>query len=263
MTLHIEEETSSRAFTKGQSTSRELVYAITGASGSTEESDVEALVVATAPATYLGRVLDAIQCEPLGGGVWRGRARYVTLDVETTFDTGGDTVHITQSLSTVASYAPSGATAPDFSGAIGVNDDRVEGVDVEAETYEWSETHFFEDADMTYTYRDVLISMRGRWNNASFRGFDAGEVKFLGATGSKRGDERWRVTFRFKAIKNISGATIAGITGITKQGWDYLWIRYADFADTTAHALVKRPIAVYVERVTKAGDFSTLLIGVG
>lgn len=38
----------------------------------------------------------------------------------------------------------------------------------------------------------------------------------------------------------------------------YLWVRYANSVDDTAKALVKKPIATYVERVYEYGDFSLM-----
>ncbi len=40
-----------------------------------------------------------------------------------------------------------------------------------------------------------------------------------------------------------------------------MWVRYADAEDTTAKAIVKKPVAVYVEKVYDEGDFSGLGIG--
>ena len=89
----------------------------------------------------------------------------------------------------------------------------------------------------------------------------AGECLFLGASGSKRGEEDWEITFRFAASPNRTGITVGDITGIAKKGWEYLWVRYADAEDAAAKALVKKPVAVYVEKVYEDGDFSGLGIG--
>jgi hypothetical protein len=57
----------------------------------------------------------------------------------------------------------------------------------------------------------------------------------------------------------VSGLAVGPITGITKRGWDYLWVRYADAEDQ--NVLVKQPIAAYVERVYLDGNFALLGIG--
>ena len=256
----ISENYLSRPFTLGQQSGRELVFDVLGTD---DEEEVRTLILGAAPAVYLSRVIDSVSAEPQGGGVWKAYARYVRIedDSEYTFDTGGGTEHRTQSLSTIASYAPAGLTAPDFNGAIGVSEDRVEGVDVAAPAFEFTETHQFTDAEVDSAYRLTLFNLTGRYNNATFKGLAAGECLFLGASGSKRGDEKWSITFRFSCSPNVTGLTIGGITGIDKLGWEYLWLRYADFEDATAFALVKRPVAAYVERVSLPGDFSDLGIG--
>ena len=89
---------------------------------------------------------------------------------------------------------------------------------------------------------------------------DDGEVLFMGASGSKRGDDEWEITFRFAASPNVTNLTIGDITGVDKKGWEYLWVRYADAEDEKV--LVKQPTAVYVEKVYESGNFAGLGIGV-
>jgi hypothetical protein len=88
-----------------------------------------------------------------------------------------------------------------------------------------------------------------------------GEVLFLGASGSQRGQDDWEITFRFAASPHVTGLVIGSIGGINKRGWEYLWVRYADAEDMASGTLVKRPIAAYVEQVYPYGDFSGLGIG--
>jgi hypothetical protein len=87
-------------------------------------------------------------------------------------------------------------------------------------------------------------------------------VLFLGASGSKRvqmgASADWEITYRFAASPNVTGLSVGGIAAISKKGWEYLWVRYADHADPLAKALVKRPIAAYVERVYESGTFAAL-----
>ena len=59
----------------------------------------------------------------------------------------------------------------------------------------------------------------------------------------------------------VDGQALGDITGIAKKGREYLWVRYEDTEDDTAKALVKRPVAVYVERVYDEGNFADLGIG--
>jgi hypothetical protein len=161
----------------------------------------------------------------------------------------------------IGELAPAGQTPPDFEGAIGVTSDSVEGIDITVPVYNFAETHYIPVASVTSFYKAALFALTGSVNNAAFRGFAAGEVLFLGASGSQRGQDDWEITFRFAASPNVTGLTVGSITNIDKRGWDYLWVRYADMEDTTAKALVKRPVAVYVEQVYPFADLSGLGIG--
>jgi len=216
---------------------------------------------------YDGLVRQSLSIERIAEDVWEGTVRYGPRqppqmgDSSYQFETGGGTQHITHSIQTVGRYAPPGKTAPDFQGAIGVTHDNVEGVDITVPVYNFSETHYIAVELVTNSYKATLFYLTGKVNNAPFRGFATGEVLFLGASGSQRGQEDWEITFKFAASPNVQNMTIGDITGINKKGWEYLWVRYADDVDANANALIKKPIAAYVEQVYQYADFSLLGIG--
>jgi hypothetical protein len=162
----------------------------------------------------------------------------------------------------VGKYAAAGFSAPDFFGAIGVTDDRVEGTDITVPVFNFTETHYIEKALVTGAYKLALFNLTGKVNGSGFKGFAKGEVLFLGASGSKRGLDDWEITFRFAASPNVAGISLGDIAGVSKEGWQYLWVRFIDDEDATAKALIKRPVAAYVEQVYPYGDFSNLGIGV-
>lgn len=257
----IAEAPESRAFSLGYDRcSREMVYNVIGAA---DESEVLSLLLGAAPAAYDGLYLSSWGAEPFpstdGVQYWKARAAYEILPSEYSFDTGGGSSKITQSYGTIASYTPDGSTAPDFGGAINVSEDAVEGVEIPIPKYDWSQTAILPDADITVAYKQYLFNLTGKQNAAAFDICAAGEALFLGAAGSKRANGLWTITYKFSASPNVSGLSIGGMT-ITKLGWDYLWIRYADFADTTAFCRVKKPIAAYVERVHQPGDFTGIIL---
>ncbi len=236
--------------------------------GTNDELAAMQAVRTTAPATHNDLERDEISLEPVASNHWEATVQYVSPDKELeegessfSFDTGGGSQHITQSLSTISKYAPAGKTAPDFKGAIGATADSVEGVDITVPVYNFSETHIIADADVDNTYKGVLAALTGKTNDAAFKGFAIGEALFLGASGSKRGKGDWEISFRFAASPNKTGLTVGSITGIAKKGWEYLWVRYKDDVDATAGAMVKVPQAVYIEQVHEDGDFADLAIG--
>lgn len=264
MPITVYEKWESRETTEGENPSVDLIYIIRGTN-----SDLAAkrALATAAPALYDGLVRQSLHIERIAEDIWQGSVHYGKHEPRETgkstyqFDTGGGTQHITQSLQTVGRYAPPGKVAPDFRGAIGVTHDNVEGVDITVPVYHFSETHYIASDLVTPSYKATLFFLTGKVNNAAFRGFAAGEVLFLGASGSKRGQDDWEITFRFAASPNVQNLTIGGIAGINKKGWEYLWVRYADDEDAAAKVLVKKPIAVYVEQVYPYGDFSGLRIG--
>lgn len=180
-------------------------------------------------------------------------------DFDFSFDTTGGTQKITQSFRTVNKYAAPGKTAPDFGGAIGVNNDSVEGCEIPTAAFKWTETHYLPIAQATFAYAETLEALTGKRNAQPFRGKPAGAVIFEGAQGGKKDSETAAITFHFKSGKHVSGLTLGEITGIDKKAWDYLWVRYEDAE--SENQLVKKPVAAYVEEVTIEADFAQLGIG--
>jgi hypothetical protein len=264
MSIAVYEKWESRETTEGENPSVDLIFIVRGT-----HSDLaaKAALAAAAPVFYDGRVRQSLHIERVAEDIWEGSVRYGNLQPPETgdssyqFDTGGGTQHITQSLQTVGCYAPPGQTAPDFQGAIGATHDNVEGVDITVPVYNFAETHYLPVAAVTPGYKATLFFLTGKVNSGPFHGFQTGEVLFLGASGSKRGQDDWEITFRFAASPNVTGLVVGSIGGINKKGWEYLWVRYADAEDMASGTLVKRPIAAYVEQVYQYGDFSNLGIG--
>jgi len=270
MPVTVTEKFESRSVSTGPGGSAELRYTIMGTDSDTT---ARALLESAAPPTFQALPLRGVRLEPAGPMLWDGEAFYgeqtessssppETGESVFAFDTGGGAQHITQSLSTVGVFAPPGRTAPGFQGAIGVTADSVEGVDITVPVYQFTETHYLADAEVTPAYRGVLFSLTGKVNSDPFREFQAGEVLFLGASGSKRGASGgggdWEITFRFAASPNRTGIVVGPITGISKKGWEYLWVRYEDAEDAAAQAIVKRPVGAYVERVYPEAAFAGL-----
>jgi len=268
MPLTLTEKLDSRKWNTGDNASVEMIYVLTGTS---DDVTAKELIESSTAETYNGLSRQSINLDPewvdttAGDGRWLATVRYgikpPTGEPSFSFDTGGGTQHVTQSISTIQRYAPPGKTAPDFKGAIGVTHDNVEGVDITVPVYQFAETHYLADSAVTPSYKGALFSLTGKVNNAAFKGCAAGECLFLGASGSKRGADDWEITFKFAASPNRTGITVGTITDINKKGWEYMWVRYADAEDAAAKAIVKRPLAVYVEKVYEEGDFSGLGIG--
>ena len=263
MPVTVLEKWDSRDTTLAESSAVELRFLVTGTD---DDTQVAAGVLSESPAAYNGLLRESVTFSRIGELEWESTVRYATppatdTDPSFTFETGGGTAHITQALGTSGVYVAEGNTAPDFQHAIGVTRDAVEGVDIVVPVYKWTETFRLSAAAVTGAYKALVFALTGRTNDAGFRGFQAEEVLFEGARGSRRGTGDWEITFAFAASPNVTGMSVGSITGISKKGWEYLWCRYADFEDEAAQMLVRRPVAVIVNRVYPSGSFSGLGIG--
>ena len=186
------------------------------------------------------------------------------------FDTTGGTMHITQAISETG-FGILGQTPPSQFNAINVDANGVNGVDIVVPQLQWQESYDVPSAYVTNTYIRILATLTGTTNNATFRGLDAGEVLFMGCTGShewdsQKGNGPWSLTYKFAASPNAGGdgssvpaITIGPIMGVSKKGHEYLWVRYEDAVGSSE--LLKKPKHVYVNKVYRDGNFSLLGIG--
>lgn len=178
------------------------------------------------------------------------------------FDTTGATQHYTQAF-TERSYSASG-TAPSFGGAINASGDTVAGVDVVVPSLQWSETYDVPAVFVTAAYIRSVAGLTGTVNLGAFRGFGSGEVLFAGCSGSQewdseKGDGPWSLAYKFIASPGYTDLTVGSITGISKGGHEYLWVRYDDAVESDS--MVKVPKHVYVNEVYKRANFAALGIG--
>lgn len=180
------------------------------------------------------------------------------------FDSTGGTIKLTTSKNTVK-YAPSGRSAPDFKGAIGIKntgkDAEPEGVDVVIPGLKLTATYKWSAGALDIAYVKTVAGLTGRTNNAPFYGFSEGELLFLGMTGELTPVGTQEVQYNFLASANATGLSIGDVSAIAKKGHDYLWVAFEATDDSTAKKLVQRPLGVYVERVYDPADFSVFGIG--
>lgn len=241
---------------------------------------------------------ESYSVEHQGDGLWKLTVSYEKAGADNpaqtgpvqrsqSFDTSGATQKITHALNKVTVngtttltemgekvYGPNGlAQGPSMKGAVNVDDSGVNGVDIIVPAFKWSETHEVPARFMTRDYIRRLAWLTGTTNNAPFRGFQIGEVLFTGASGSyerndERGDGPGQISFTFEAKPNagvgqtIPPAKIGDIGNIESLGWEYVWVKYVSAADDNWATIVRAPAFVYVNKVYREGDFSTLGIGV-
>jgi hypothetical protein len=276
MPVTLTEKIDSREWSGGSVT---FHYRLTGTS---DDVTAKTLLLNSTPSTYQGLVREPDPTlEPewvdttRSDGAWNCTIRFSPKEqqqseigtVTISGDTKGGTQHITQSLQTIARY-PSG-TAENFQGAIGVSksgpDATVEGVDVVVPVFNFTVTKVW--AENNLPSLGTIYSLTGKVNSGPFSitdtetgltiSVDTGECLFNGASfGGQRGDGGVEFTYAFSASANRTGITVGGIGGISKKGWEYMWVRYADAEGDSA--IIKKPIDVHVEKVYELGNFGSL-----
>jgi len=232
---------------------------------------------------------ESYSVEYQGDGLWKVTIAYEKIGADDSsqtaplkrarsFDTTGGTRHITNALDYdngdrgQRKYGPGGLDdAADFYGAINCDDNGVNGVDIVVPSLTWTESHDVPSNYVTSGYIRNIAYLTGSVNQAPFRQFEAGEVLFVGASGSHEWDDQkgygpWSLSFKFVANPNVGTtlpvAKIGDIGNIRAYGHEVVWVRYATSSDATKNQLVRLPVAVYVNRVYPNGDFSKLGLGV-
>lgn len=255
---------SSSTNASGGQDSSELLYAVYG----TDDHDLaKSVVIASMPALFNdARTVPAqIDMAEEGRRLWRARVSYKNPDKrknepplkvgESTFDfdTTGGTFKRLEAFSQTAH----GANAPDHGEAINVTDEGVEGVDVVIPQLNFSVRQKIPGSTITLSWINTLLALTGKTNNATFLGFAAGELLFLGASGSQNLDANPDITFSFAASPNLSGLSFGSISGVDKKGHEYLWVDYYPNVDANDN-LTREPLGVYVAKVYESADFSAL-----
>ena len=279
MTIVWQEESGSRAATikrlgaKDTSTC-DVQFRLTGTTSDTQVHTYarnQANTVRTRVLSGIVMLVTSYDVEHLGGDAWEVTLHYESQGQDDdeqpeamkrgrSFDTTGATTHM--SCGYAEQRYPS--TAPNMNAAIEADETNVKGVDVLIPALQWQETYDVPSSVVSNGYVKSVASLTGCVNDAGFRGFDAGEVLFAGCSGSQqwdseKGDGPWSLTFKFIASQNVTGLTVGGISGISKKGHEYLWVRFT--GDASQNALLQKPTGVYVDQVYRTVSFGGLGIG--
>ena len=151
---------------------------------------------------------------------------------------------------------------------INFDGEEVGGVDILSPIIDVTEEHIYTEAEFSPGVRQFVRDHIGKVNAQPFREWAAGEVLFASASASKQA-RVWRVTFKFRVRRNIVDQEFdlvndaGGITTekVSKQGWQYLWVKIERKSLANKTDLRTAPVSVHVATVYEAVTFSTLGIG--
>ena len=183
------------------------------------------------------------------------------------FDCSTGTLHVTEPISQVCVYSADGPAESAAEAAaipIGWNgkfgsESEAAGVDIS--TGELKETYTKVLSRSTVTgdaWKRKIADLVGKVNSSSFKGWQPGEVMFLGASYSAplKGVTKVQVSFHFAIHLNESNVKVSGQTISSCDGYEYLWAISSDKAESGK--LTKKVKKIYKAVVCQSASFSTL-----
>lgn len=200
-----------------------------------------------------------------GSESWQFTATYdYTPDVgefTITMDTTGGTTKQTEAFHQWI-YPAQGETARQFKTTVNVQDNKPEGVDRIIPALKLNIRARIPSSKIgkPISYAKLVAGLTGTVNKNPYLTFAAGELLFLGASGTIVG-ENPVLDYGFAASPNLSNVTIGGITGINKRGHDFLWFDYKVLKDEQSGLQISKARAAYSAEVYTYSDFSALQIG--
>ena len=151
------------------------------------------------------------------------------------FDCSAGTKHMTQAIEQICVYAGSGESkdSSDEASAVPIgwngkdgSESEAAGVDVSIGELRETYTKTMSKSKVTGTsWKRKVAELVGKVNSGSFKGWNAGEVMFLGCSYSapSKGSKKVSVSFHFAIRLNENKATVAGQNIGSKKGFEYLW----------------------------------------
>ena len=131
------------------------------------------------------------------------------------------------------------------------------GVDLLTPTIAFAETRYIPQAAFGETARNDLLRLLGKVNSTTFRGWDIGEVLFVGCSGRARGRDDIEMNFRYQVRQNKT-ISVPGFASIDLLGWEYLWPRHKRVFDGTAVKTTMEIELLVVAQVYETTAFTDL-----
>ena len=255
---------------KGVLTSAEIPYIVFEAA---DEDAALAAVLATAPAT-LGTVpLNSVEIDSRENDTtYKVNAVYDKEESDdsddsdddddsstVSFDCGGGTKHLTHSIKQTKYRAE-----VDPKGAIGWNgksgsEMSITGVDIPTAQLRETYTKIMKLSKITTAYKRKVANLVGKVNMGSFKGWESGEVMFLGMSYScpAKKSTKVTVTFNFAIQPNESGVKVGDVT-ISKKGFEYAWATSKSIVGASGGIPEMKTTGVFVDQVCEYASFSAL-----
>lgn len=173
------------------------------------------------------------------------------------FDCSTGSTHITHGLTErVIKGVPAGK-AIGWNGKYG-DDMEITGVDVPIAQMQENYTKIIRLSKLTNVYKRKIASLVGKVNSKAFKGWEAGEVMFMGCSYSSpdKKSTKVTVTFNFTIQPNESNIVVSN-RKVSKRGWEHIWAISRTVAQEGSAPQIVTD-GIYVNQVVKYADFGVL-----
>lgn len=157
------------------------------------------------------------------------------------------------------------STAKDAGGYIGWNgkpgkECEFAGVDKLTPVMRESYTRTIKRSLLTTQFKRNIIKLAGKVNDGKFKGWDAGEVLFLGASysGADSNREKITVTYNFAIQENEADAKISEGISVPRKGWEYIWSDSKTMTVSETGEIYIAILGIYVDEIYEEKDFGSL-----
>lgn len=244
---------------RGTGSTADFTYYITG---TRIWSEARAALLAEISLEFDATILKKIRLVQIGYELFEATLNYtdaITSQARWSFDTTGNTARVTHGYSEFR-FGPGGPddpNVPPMDGALQVIDGKVEGTEIVIPGLKFQITQAVPKWFMNDAYVDVIESLTGTVNLATYANRAAQTLLFLGATGSQAGKGNPELTYYFVAGKHAT-LQIGQIENIEKKAHQFLWVDWADVDVETARRLAKLARGVYTDDVYPIRDWEPL-----
>lgn len=180
-------------------------------------------------------------------------------DAVVNFECSTGTSHITNAIQniTIRKADVDPGTFIGWNGKI-KDESEITGVDILVPTLRESYTKNIKLSKLNNAYRRKIAKLTGKINSKTFKGWDRGEVLFLGCSFSapEKTSKKVTVTFNF-AIQPNEGAEIDG-EEFFKNGWEYAWTIAGTNIDEGMTTPKNKVTGIYCSQVYYYADFGAL-----
>lgn len=175
----------------------------------------------------------------------RGRHRYLADSCVGVYDAGGDVTADWETLD--VNVQPQAGSAA-----------QCLGMQINPLPEVFSLEYRLANASVSATYQNAVAAMCGAFNSATFRGYAAGQIQLVRASGAKRTSSDWQLSYGFGYRPNESSVAVGDITIPTLLGSQEFWVYRALAQNSPIHAIVPYPRFAIVQEFWPALDLNNL-----